>query len=360
MTRLLKPWLVVLLGHLLYLGLILARYGGDPLAYARIGYGPNEGYDGQFTYLIAADPSPASVVNEIQTVRADVPAYRYQRILLPMLARVLGLGRAALIAWAIPSINLIAQTIGTAVVERLLEYLGVSRWYALVYGLWPGLAAAVRLDLTEPLSYAFVALAYWLHWRDRAWLSALCFGLAVFAKETAILFVAAQVAHALFAGGARRLVSLITLGVVPFVIWQFVLKMMFGNFGVGSGGYLGTPFEIIPFNGVWRIVGEGPTVFVIFVLFLAPWIMFPSVWGIIASAREVLQRNWHPYVWMLGANAAIIPFTPFSTFREPIAIFRFCTGLVLATLLFAGLVKSRRILNYSWFWLAMIVFLVKD
>ncbi len=360
MTRLLKPWLAVLLVHLLYLGLILARYGGDPLGFARVGYGPNEGYDGQFTYLIAVDPSPASVVNEIQTVRADVPAYRYQRILLPMLARVLGLGQAAHIAWAIPLINLIAQAIGTAVVERLLDHLGVSRWHALVYGLWPGLAAAVRLDLTEPLSYAFVAVAYWLHWRDRPWLSALCFGLAVFTKETAVLFVAAHVTYALFARDPRRLVPLIALGVAPFVVWQFVLRMMFGSFGVGSGGYLGAPFEFIPFNGVWRIATESLTVFAIFILFLAPWVMFPSLWGIIASAREVLQRNWHPYVWALGANAAIIPFTPFSTFREPIAIFRFCTGLVLATLLFGGLVKSRRVLNYSWFWLAMLVFLVKD
>lgn len=369
-----RPWLLTLLAHLLYLGFVLARGGGDPLAFARIGYGPNKGYDGQFTYLIAVDPSPASVVREIADARADVPAYRYQRILLPMLARLLGLGQAGLIAWTIPLINLAAQVIGVAIVERLLAQLGVSRWYALVYGLWPGLAVAVRADLTEPPSYMLVALSYLIssgagfparegqtgESAPRLWFSALCFGLAVFAKETAILFVAAHLAYALFARDTRRLVSLLVLGVAPFAVWQLVLKMTFGSFGVGSGGYLGTPFEIIPFNGVWRIIGESQTVFIIFIFFLGPWVMFPSAWGIIASFREALKRNWHPYVWALGANAAIVPFTPFSTFREPAAIFRFITGLALATLLFGGLVKSRRVLNYSCFWLAMLVFLVKD
>jgi len=112
--------------------------------------------------------------------------------------------------------------------------------------------------------------------------------------------------------------------------------------------------------GVWKIASSSPVVFVVYLLFLVPWIMLPSLWGIIATIREVLKKNFHPYVWALGVNAAIIPFTPFSTFREPVAIFRFACGLVLATLLFASLVKSRRVLNYSWLWLAMWVFLIKD
>mgnify|MGYP001606902253 FL=1 len=123
---------------------------------------------------------------------------------------------------------------------------------------------------------------------------------------------------------------------------------------------MGTPFEIIPFMGVWRIASINWIVFVIYLLFLVPWIMLPSLWGIIAAAREVLKKNFHPYVWALGVNAVIIPFTPFSTFRDPVAIFRFACGLVLATLLFASLVKSRRVLNYSWLWLVMWAFLIKD
>jgi hypothetical protein len=355
-----RPWHIVLIVHLLYLGLILAVYQGDPMTFVKFGTGPNKGYDGQFNYLIAIDPSPDVIVREIQDVRSDVPAYRYQRILLPLLARILGFGQPDLIVWLLPLISLISQVVGTALVERLLLQLNVSRWYALVYGLWPGLMVSVRTDLAEPLSYALVAAAYLLYWRKQLWLSAVCFGLALFAKETAILFIAAQLVYAVLAREWKVVGSLSAVAVLPFVIWQFVLKAMFGSFGVGSGGYLGTPFELIPFNGVWRIASQNVTVFIVFLLFLVPWVVFPSIWGIIASARELIKRNWHPYVWALAVNAVIIPFTPFSTFREPIAMFRFCTGLVLSTLLFGGLLNSRRVLNYSAFWLAMIVFLLRD
>ena len=44
------------------------------------------GYDGQFNYAIAADPLHASPA-------LDVPAYRYQRILYPLLVRALALGQ---------------------------------------------------------------------------------------------------------------------------------------------------------------------------------------------------------------------------------------------------------------------------
>ncbi len=248
-----RPWSVTLAFYLLYLGLILALHGGDPLAFAKIGQGPNQGYDGQFTYFIAADPSPASVVYQIQTVRADVPAYRYQRILLPLLARLLGLGQPALIAWTIPLINLIAQVLGVALLERLLLQLNVSRWYALVYGLYPGLAVAVRADLTEPLAYTLVIVAYFLFWRERYWLSALCFGLALLGKETTVFFLGAQLLYTFFNKQWRYGIQLMTLAIAPFAIWQLVLRALFGSFGLGSGGYLGTPFEIIPFNGVWQI-----------------------------------------------------------------------------------------------------------
>lgn len=51
----------------------------------------------------------------------DVPAYRYQRVLYPLLARALTLGTDHLIPYALIAINLIALTAGTWVTERLLQ-----------------------------------------------------------------------------------------------------------------------------------------------------------------------------------------------------------------------------------------------
>src|SRR5690348_16603456 len=64
------------------------------------------GYDGQFAYYIALDPPNAHVY-------MDFPAYRYTRILYPMLARALAFGQPALIPYTLLLINYLAVVGGT-------------------------------------------------------------------------------------------------------------------------------------------------------------------------------------------------------------------------------------------------------
>jgi len=113
LPRLAGPWLVVTVVALLYLGLTLAAHDMDPLSLAQIGTrfsqgdpAGSEGYDGQFAYFIAVDPLGAAPL-------IDVPAYRYQRIVYPLLARLLALGRREWIPWMLPLVNLIALAAGT-------------------------------------------------------------------------------------------------------------------------------------------------------------------------------------------------------------------------------------------------------
>ena len=91
-----RPWIIVTVLCLIYTVFTVIQNGGDPLALVTIGTrfsegNPTgtEGYDGQFVYYIARDPSTA-------TQYIDVPAYRFQRILLPMLARFLAFGQVSL------------------------------------------------------------------------------------------------------------------------------------------------------------------------------------------------------------------------------------------------------------------------
>ncbi|MBI3362845.1 MAG: hypothetical protein HY023_17220 [Chloroflexi bacterium] len=364
MSRVIRPWAVTLIFLLAYVGIILARHNGDPMSLVLVGsrfagetpgvtpVGPS-GYDGQFAYYIALDPvHPAG--------RLDVPAYRYQRILYPLLARALSLGLPALLPWAMLVVNLAAQAAGTAILEALLIDAGVSRWYALAYGLWAGLAFAVRLDLNEPLSYGLVAAAYLAQRRNHPWWTAGWLTLAVLAKETALIFVVAQIAFSLFNRDRRSLAALGLLTLAPLAAFQFYLYSRFGSLGLTTGGDMATSFEIVPFMGVWRIGTVRPAALLLFLVFLAPLVMLPSVWGMFTSIRRLLARDFHPYVFALAANAGLIPFTPFSTFREPLAILRFATGLVMATLLFGAYRRSRRTMLYSQLWLAALVFLVKE
>ena len=146
----------------------------------------------------------------------------------------------------------------------------------------------------------------------------------------------------------------------PFVLWQGVLWLWLGQPGVGSGGAGATPFELIPFGGLLRTFEAGWQAFALFALIMVPLAVLPSLWGLWASARDIYRRQWHPRTCALLANALEIPFLPFSTFREPLAMLRFLSPLVAMTILFGGLKRSRRALTYSLFWLASVVFLLKD
>jgi hypothetical protein len=390
----LRPWLVVLVVALVYVGLTLIRYNGDPLMFALVGtrysqgdLGGTQGYDGQFAYFIARDPSDGCQL-------CDVPAYRYQRILYPLLAWVLAFGRPEAVPWTLIAINVVALVGGTYFTERLLAAGGVSRWYALAYGLYGGLVAGLRLNLTEPLAYGLVqgALWAWDRWetgigdrrseigeqgagsreqgagikrwvgfRQRAFLvCCILLVLAALAKE-ATLVVAAGLFLYLVLERRWREATVLSLAVgVPFAVWQGALWLWLGSPGVGAGGAMATPFEWLPFVGLMRVATVSWPVFWLLLAIEGPLFVGPTVWALVASARDLLRGRRHPWAAILLVQAAVLPFLPFSTWREPLATARLGVGLVAATLLYGARCRSKRLLNASLGWLATLALLVNE
>lgn len=361
MRTALGPALVTLGVLLLVVGVVLADADWDPLALARVGSrfaegdpGGEEGYDGQFNYFIARDPRPAQVEPFL-----DVPAYRYQRVLLPVLARLAALGREAWIPWSLIGIGLLSHVLGTGVVAHLLHGWGAHPWYALSYGLWAGLLLAVRLDLPEPLAYGLVAAAVWAGVRRRPLLAALGFALAAFAKEVTLIFALAWVIARAREGRWLEAIRSAAIIILPFTIFQIWLWFVFGQPGIGSGGANATPFVAFPLQGLLLIGAYSSVLLLGMLVVFGPTVIFPALWGIWLGARR----------WMRGAadfpsialflNGLVILFLPFSTFREPGGLLRFASGLVLAVLLFAGSSRHRRALKLSMFWLVLNVFLLK-
>ncbi|MBI4498854.1 MAG: hypothetical protein HY689_13260 [Chloroflexi bacterium] len=372
--RWLRPWHVVGAVALLYLGIALARTGGDPLTFVMRCPNPEQiptgtcGYDGQFAYAIAMDPAGAAPF-------MDVPAYRYQRILYPLLARVLGAGQPDLVPWTLVLINWVALAAGTAVLEAVLCAYGVSRWYALAYGLFAGVLMPVRLDLTEPLAYALALGGVLAAMRGRGALSGVLLALAALTKETTLLFAAGVVAgYALRGAGAwrsgpagggavpakgpearaphafRDAATLGVMAVAPFVLWQVALRAQFGQFGIGSGGALATPFEWVPLRGWWSLVSARPGAFLLLSLIMVPMAVMPALVGLWLALRDVAQRRYDVPALLLLFHAAVVLFTPQSTFREPLGMVRFIVGLVAATVIYAAARRSRRGLNYALLW----------
>lgn len=382
------PYQVVLIFCLFYLSAILIHYDFDLKAFVKEGdcfsdcdgisqkpcrKGCEEendctkgcikceaGYDGQFVYYIARDPDGAEPC-------IDVPAYRYQRILLPLVGRFFALGNTEVLPLVLVLLNLLALVGSTYLVELLLVALRVSRWFALTYGLFVGMVISVRVSTTEPLAYGLVVLAIWLFQQkpERVWSPALVLLAAALTKEVTGLFVAGFVLY--FFLQRRRQDAALLSGIVgiPFLVWQIYLYQRFGEFGISSGGANATGFEIIPYMGVWRIAIDGNfmTFLILAGLLIIPIAVLPSLWAL----YQTMHRLWldrqeaHLYTCLFFANTAIMPFVPLTTYAEPLGITRFMVGLVMMHILFtARYFAGRRVLLYSTLWILLLFFLASD
>ncbi len=353
------PCLLTLLVSGAYISARLVINDFDPLALAEIGsrYAAGEingepGYDGQFSYYIARDPDPVSVAPLL-----DTPAYRYQRILYPLLARYFALGRQAWIPWALLALNWVTHGLATLGISWLLHSRGINVAYALIYGLWVGLIAAVGLDLHEPLAYGFVVSAWVMKERGHETRFALCLILALFAKETTLLFWLAALLPAWKLGKKSAFFLLIGGGVL-FAAWQFWLLDTFGSIGIASGGDMASGFEIIPFMGIIRIGFVKWQVFWLFLLIFGPTVILPTVWGFAVTLKDGMKTILEWSGGSLILHSLLIVFLPFSTFREPLGLVRIASGLVLAILMFASEKGHKRQLNYGLFWIAMLAMLI--
>lgn len=341
---------------------IIVQEGGNPLALARLGtiYSlgdpqGTQGYDGQFVYYIARDLRPAAV-----TPFLDIPAYRYQRILLPLLARGIAFGQEAAIPWALVLVGILSQIAGTWAVAELLASRGINRWYALAYGLFAGFTLAVRLDLPEPMAYALVAGGFLAVEYRRNWIAWVLFGLASFAKEVTLIFVLAAVLSALQNRRWSDLAGLSLFAILPFALFQLWLWKVFGQPGLGSGGAMATPFELIPFMGLFRIGFYSPIYLLAMLVVFGPAVVLPALWGLWVGAKRWLSGETGVVVFALLLNSLVIPFLPFSTFRETGGLVRFACGLVLSVILTASRYRMWKVLNYSQLWLILNVFLLKS
>ncbi len=353
------PALASLIVCVAYVGLRLHEYDGDALGLAELGtmYSGGEGreeqgYDGQFAYFLALDPDPDRVRPHL-----DVPAYRYQRILYPALARLLALGRADWIPWSLVAVNLAAHFAATWMLASILRSRGQPAGYALGFGLWVGQVAAVGTDLNEPLAFALVIGAWWARLRRREGAAALLLALSLFAKETSLLFWTAVMLESL-RSRRWRTAAAHAAGGLAYGLWQVWLLGRFGQLGLGSGGAMATPFEVVPLMGLLRVGAVSLPVLALYLVIFGPTILLPTAWGLTASTFAALRRSADADSWALLLNAAAILFLPFSTFREPLGLLRFASGLVLALLLFAGGRGLRRPLNYSLFWIALLAVLL--
>jgi hypothetical protein len=218
------------------------------------------GYDGQFYYLLALNPFSAQPA--LAGAHFDLPTYRAQRILYPLLVWALSLGgRPSLVPALLVIVNLAAIVALGAVAAMFARRLGMASLWGGLVAFYPGLLVSLACDLGEPLALA-CALGSLLCASRRRWgWAALLLSLAKLARETtALIALALIVASALsrltpnhaprvpalrlipyeqWRGGA--LAGLVSLGVA--LSWQVVLLWRWGSVGAlaAGGNNIGIP-----------------------------------------------------------------------------------------------------------------------
>jgi len=317
------------------------------------------GYDGQFSYYIALDPLRAPPY-------IDDPSYRYSRIVYPMLARALALGQPALIPYTLILINWLALAGGALAVAALLHRRGVSPWFALVYALYPGLVLSLRRDLTEPLAFAFVALAIYLfdlRARHALIWAGLGFALATLTRESAAVFGVTYAAGTLLSGATRRPMAsmlaanwrraalLLALTLAPYGLYKLFLLRWLGTSGVPATV---TP-TLVPFVGIfaywpWRRIALEQVALVTVPGLLCGAVALWAVW----------KRAWDIEVWSLLANVLLfVVFLNASSDATTDSSLRVTSGVVLAALLCLPVVDriTGRRRRRWWFWISAALWL---
>jgi hypothetical protein len=210
------------------------------------------GYDGQFYFALAADPSHA---HDYMDGNAGVV---YSRPVYSAASRAASLGSVTALPYAMLVINLIAVLAGTTAVALWFVKRGFSPWPALLYGLFPGLIVGVFRDLTEPLAFGLAALAVLAFDRTRTRrlvVSAILFALAVLTRETIVPFaLAGAAALALDDRGRhvdgwwRRAAAFAAATCGPLLLWRLVVMLWIHQPTQEVGHERGW---ILPLHGIW-------------------------------------------------------------------------------------------------------------
>jgi hypothetical protein len=273
--------------------------------------------DGTIFYEFAADPVGAAQHHA---------RFRTARILYPLTARVLAVGREDLLPWTLVLINIAAIVLGTEVVHRLLERRGLPSWAALAYGGWGGLGLALLHDTSEPLAYLCALLGIaWLE-QGRAALAAIaCLG-ALLTRESTVLLVAPY----LLLGREERGRSRWPLALAVFAAWGAWLLAVAA---VSGGPSSPEPMPVLPLAGyrATRLLDLPATLV---------YLLGPSLVTLAFALRWLWRRPADAALWGLALNALLVVWLPPKTAELLWHSGRLSTGLVAATLLATPLATS--------------------
>jgi hypothetical protein len=192
------------------------------------------GYDGQFYYRLALNPFTHRWSE--YGIRLDVPTYRQQRILMPLIAWIFSLGNSSAIPWLFLIINIG----GVALLAWCSSRLAAPWWSAAIW-LYPGWLLTLSRDCSEIVEVSLLMATALALQRRRFALATILGTLAVLAKETALLGIIGLTLMQLPAAFAPLIVPVVAhlaLKMLLFNVWQAQPSLGTGHFAIPFSGLI--------------------------------------------------------------------------------------------------------------------------
>lgn len=212
---------------------------------------PKLGHDGKYFFLQAHDPFLVHPATHARFL--ELPIYRSQRMLYPMLAAPgILLGEWGL-AWAMLVVNLAAMALGIWATARLAASLGASHWWGLAFVANPGMVFELVVDGSGVVAWSSGVLGLWLLSAGRRTAAVMAFVAACLARETLLLVVLGAAIYLWRQDGWRQ---------VRLVAWPMTAVFGWGAYVRLRLGYpiwaMQSEAVGVPFSGVWDAAAAWP------------------------------------------------------------------------------------------------------
>ena len=185
------------------------------------------GYDGQFFYRLAV--APFSFTNPAAGIRFDVPVYRSQRFLYPLLAWLASAAQPGAAPAALFAVNIAAIALLAGAALSLVRRLALPDATAFAIVAWPGLLVSLTHDTAEIVTVAFLLSALAARAHRRLALYILCGIAATLTRETAAPVFAGLFLYDLVAlrrGGSWRLLLADIATVLPLLADHAIMPIL--------------------------------------------------------------------------------------------------------------------------------------
>lgn len=261
-------------------------------------------------------------------------AYRFGRILYPLMAWVLAGGRPAIVSWTLPIVYVLGLGLLGAVASELAARRGVTPEWGLIVFACPAFWLTFPVLFPDAFVTALILLTF-LFWLDgRTAQSKVVAALTLLAREISLIAMVPLVFADIRRKGIREAAPWV-LVVVPLIAWWTWVRARFGIWPVTDPSYARRGALGGPLVGVIRTIHEGKLSRPLYVFALV--LLAVTV----AAALWIWRRRpWAPFSGAALLLSMLLLFLGPSAMRLPGAAIRLM--LPAQVLVALSLIRSRR------------------